>query len=95
MHHSSGAQPSNKVANLSDVPMIKDQTCRAVLHEAHKQYAQAKRLGLGWDWPQAMRFAHHKIAGKRSSVELQMQEIRRSIEAMAFEPGPYGRRKNS
>jgi len=40
-----------------------------------------------------MRFAHHKVAGKRTSIEAQMQEIRRSIEALAFEPGPYGRRK--
>lgn len=67
---------------------------RAVLYEAHRQFAQAKRLGLGWDWPHAMRFAHAKIAGKRASVQSQMGEIRRSIEAMAVKPGTYGRRSS-
>lgn len=65
-----------------------------IMREAHRQFAQSQRIGLGWDWPHAMRFAHAKIAGKRASVDAQMQEIRRSIEALAFEPGPYGRRKS-
>lgn len=74
--------------------MSKDNHRSVVLREAHRQFAQAKRLGLGWDLPRAMRFAHHKISGKRTSIEAQMREIRLSIEELAFEPGPYGRRKS-
>lgn len=75
--------------------MSKDNHRSVVLLEAHRQFAQAKRLGLEWDWPRAMRFAHHKIIGKRKTIEARMLEIRQQIEELAFEPGPYGRRKTT
>lgn len=37
----------------------------AVMREAHKQWRQSKRLGLGWDFGRCLRFAWHKAKGKK------------------------------
>lgn len=37
----------------------------AVMREAHRQWRQSKRLGLGWDFGGCLRFAWHKAKGKK------------------------------
>ncbi len=84
---------SKSVAGQSDGKMIKAQISRAVLLEAHRQFAQAKRLGLGWDWPHAMRFAHAKIAGLRSTIKAQMAKIVAGVSSHEFKTSRYGLQK--
>lgn len=73
--------------------MIRSNPKTDIMLEAHRQFAQSLRLGLGWDWPRAMRFAHHKIAGKRTSIEAQMAKIAASVRSYEFSPGRYGHKK--
>lgn len=62
----------------------------AVMREAHKQWRQSKRLGLGWDFGRCLRFAWHKAKGKKEIEDARMG--RRQHERSAGSIGGSARR---
>ena len=55
---------------------------RAIMRDAHRQWRNSQRLGLGWSWSNCMSLAWEAAKGRRV-FELQRQRVQRDIIKLA------------
>lgn len=55
---------------------------RAIMRDAHRQWRNSQRLGLGWSWSKCMSRAWEAAKGRRV-FELQRQRVQRDIIKLA------------